>query len=95
MAIRVKTFETTPNPNALKCVLDRSVSEGRRSFGSAGGGVAGDASSEGDPVASALMRVEGVAGVMLMGDWLTVLKEPGVAWRTVKARVERALEGVE
>jgi hypothetical protein len=92
MAIRVTSFETTPNPNAIKCVLDRRVSDGRRSFGAAGGTADADADH---PVGSALMRVDGVVGIMLMGDWLTVLKEPGAPWRTVKSRVARALEGVE
>ena len=46
------------------------MSEGRRSFGR-GGEEACD-----DPVASSVMGVEGVVGVMLMEDWLTVLKAP-------------------
>ena len=89
MPIRVTAFETTPNPNALKCLLDRRVSEGRRSFTGA------DASRADDPVAAAMLAIEGVTGVMLMDDWLTVLKEPDATWRPIRARVRRALEAIE
>lgn len=84
MPIRVTEFETTPNPNALKCTLDRRVSEGRRSYPDA-------ASAATDPIASRLFEVDGVVGVMLMDDWLTVLKAPEAAWRSIRAGVKRAL----
>lgn len=84
MPLRVIEFESTPNPNALKCHLDRRVSEGRRSF---------DANDPGtsDPVASRLMALDGVEGLMLMDDWLTIRKAPGASWAAIRRSVARAL----
>jgi hypothetical protein len=88
MPIRVTEFESTPNPNALKCMLDRRVSEERRSYSDASAAAA-------DPIAARLFAVEGVVGVMLLGDWLTVLKAPDAPWRAIRAGVTRALAGAD
>lgn len=84
MPLRVIEFESTPNPNALKCHLDRRVSEGRRSFDAADPGID-------DPVASRLMAVEGIEGLMLLDDWLTIRKSPGASWAPIRRAVTRAL----
>src|SRR5438128_1453945 len=67
MPYTVQEFQPTPNPNALKCVLDRPLPEPIRSFRSA-------AEAAGDPLGSALFAVPGVTAVLLSGGWLTVNK---------------------
>lgn len=88
MPISVIEFESTPNPNALKCHLDRRVADERRSYASA-------PASDADPIAAGLFAIEGVVGVMLLDDWLTVLKRPEAAWRPIRTGVARTLREVE
>lgn len=84
MGYTITRFEETPNPNALKCILDRPISDHPRSFLNAG-------MADGDPLASALFGVEGVAVVLMNGDWVTVNKRPEADWGKVKAGVKRVL----
>ena len=84
MPIRVVRFEPTPNPNALKCWLDRRVSDGPRSFFSAD-------EARADALASALFAVPGVTNLLLLGDWMTVGKSPESDWPAVRRGVERTL----
>ena len=88
MAFTVLSFEPTPNPNALKCILDRPISSGPRSFLDA-------AAAEADPVARALFSVEGVACLLMNGGWMTVNKRPEAAWPPIKAGVKRVLREAE
>ena len=80
----VTRYETTPNPNALKCWLDRPVSEGPRSF-------LDEAMAEEDALATALFAEAGATCVFFNGDWLTFNKAPDADWRQVKKRLERVL----
>lgn len=84
MPYRVTRFEETPNPNAVKCVLDASPTERPRSYFDA-------ASAADDPLASALFAVEGVTNVLIHQGWISVCKTPGVRWRDVKAGVSEVL----
>jgi hypothetical protein len=84
MGYRVTEFETTPNPNAVKCWLDGPISAGPRSFLDA-------EAARDDPVAAALFASGCVTTVLFFGDWLTVNKTPETSWRTVKAHVKRVL----
>ena len=84
MACRVVRFEPTPNPNAIKCVLDGAPEVGAKSFRTA-------ESAVGEPVAARLFAVAGVAGLLFGDGWLTVNKAPEAEWRAVKQGVERAL----
>jgi hypothetical protein len=87
MAVKVIRYEPTPNPHALKCVLSGKVSEGSRPFrtAEAAGGEGGS------PLAALLFEIEGVTGVLLLGDWLTVNKSPEAKWPAIKRGVEKAL----
>ncbi len=84
MGYRVRSFQETPNPNALKCVLDRSVAGGMKSYFKAE-----DAGS--DPLGAALFAIPGVTNVLINGGWITVSKRPDAAWKEVRAGVERVL----
>ncbi|HEV2145929.1 MAG TPA: NifU N-terminal domain-containing protein [Longimicrobiaceae bacterium] len=84
---RVKvTFEPTPNPNAGKFTVGRTLVEGRRgrSYDSA------EAAAD-DPVAAALLALEGVRGVFIVADFVTVTKAPEASWRELAPRVQEAL----
>lgn len=83
----VREFRDTPNPNAVKCILDRSIGPpGMRSYFNA-------EQAAGDPVASRLFAIEGVTNVLIHGDWLTVSKRPDVAWGPIRKAVEGVLRG--
>jgi hypothetical protein len=84
MSFTVVEFESTPNPNAVKCWLDRPISDGPRSFLSV------DMAKD-DPIALALFKDAGATTVLFNGDWLTVNKTPSAAWSTVKSKVKRIL----
>lgn len=88
MPYTVKKFQPTPNPNAVKCVLDRRVGPGIRSYFKA------DEASQ-DPLAAGLFGIGGVTNVLINGDWITVSKAPEADWPTVQAGIQRVLRGAE
>lgn len=85
MPFKVARFQETPNPNALKCVLDRPVGPPIRSYRSR------DEARSDDILAAALFSVEGVTGLLISGEWITVNKDPGSPWPRVRKGVENAL----
>jgi len=88
MSVRVLRFQATPNPNALKCVLDRSLGATPRSYFSA-------EEAAGDEVGRALFAIAGVTNVLINGDWATVSKHPDADWGPIRAAVERVMAGVD
>ena len=84
MPFRVVEVQPTPNPNALKFVLDRPVSEQPVSFLDAG--AAAD-----HPLASRLFHISGVSSLLLLGDFITVNKSPDAGWAEIKKQVRRVL----
>jgi len=70
--------EETPNPASLKFLPGRPVTgAGPVDFPRA------DTAAR-SPLAQALFAIEGVAGVFLGSDFVTVTKAPGVDWTTLK-----------
>ncbi len=90
MPYRVVEFQDTPNPNALKCVLDHPLPEspGLRSYLS-------PEAAAGDPLASALFAVPGVVGILINPGWVTVSKSQDAPWKQIKAGVARVLGAAE
>jgi hypothetical protein len=84
MPYTVTEFEATPNPNAVKCWLDRPISDGPRSFLNAKTAAA-------DPIAAALFSQAGATTVLFNGDWLTVNKAPQADWANIKKGIKRVL----
>ncbi len=85
MPHHVIEFVTTPNPNAMKCVLDHPLGEGTRSYFDA-------AAAAGDPFAMILFGVRGVTNVLIHeSGWATVSKTPEVPWSKMKPAIEKAL----
>lgn len=90
MPYAVTEFQSTPNPNAVKCILDKSIRDpkiGPGSYRSASAAVE-------DPVASAFFSIKGVNNVLINNDWITVGKEPAADWRSIKAAVTKTLAGL-
>ena len=85
--VRLKVkFENTPNPHAGKFTVGRTLVEGRRgrTYDSA-------ESAAGDPLAAALMALEGVRGVFMVADFVTVTKAPEASWGELAPRVQEAI----
>lgn len=73
--------EQTPNPASLKFLPGCEVmTKGTAEFT--------DAAKTGpSPLASRLFKIDGVSGVFLGRDFITVTKAPGVEWEAIKAKV--------
>ncbi|MCE2967580.1 MAG: NifU N-terminal domain-containing protein [Phycisphaerales bacterium] len=87
MPYRVTRYQQTPNPDALKCELDRSTGRHKgppRSFRSA-------EQAAGDPLGRAIMQIPGIAGVLIHEDWLTITRAPNTPWESLKPHLERTL----
>lgn len=82
---RITTFQPTPNPNALKCILDAPLAGPVRSFRSA-------AEASADQLAGALFAIPGVTSVLISGGWLTVNKAPDMDWPKIKRAVEEVVK---
>ena len=87
MAFRVVEVQPTPNPNALKFMLDREISERPTSYLNAG-------AATDDPIAKRLFAVPGVSSLLFLGDFVTVNKSPDASWADIRSRIQRALAEV-
>jgi len=73
--------EQTPNPATLKFLPGRSVmARGTADFANA-------EAAERSPLASRLFQIEGVTGVFLGSDFVTVAKADGKTWQVLKPAV--------
>ncbi len=84
MSFKVVAFEPTPNPNALKVVLDRPPDVFPRSYRSA------DAAAD-DPLGSALMAIPGVHNILIHDGWIAVGKSADLPWPPIKSAIKRVL----
>jgi hypothetical protein len=85
MPFVVREIQQTPNPNARKFVLDRTIADAPTSF-------LNPAQGKGHPIASQLFGISGVTSVLLLGDFVTVNKEAGAKWTVIVKRVRKILE---
>jgi hypothetical protein len=85
MGLKVADVQPTPNPNAMKFVLDRQIWDRPISFFSA------DAAC-GHSLAAKLFAIPGVSGVLLLADFVTVSKTPRASWASIKKNVRKVLE---
>ena len=84
MPFVVSEVQATPNPNAAKFVLDRSVSDQPTSFFNAG-------AAKDHPLATKLFGIPGVSSLLFLGDFITVNKSPEADWKLVTRRVKAVL----
>lgn len=73
--------ESTPNPATLKFLPGRTV------MGASTADFASAESAGRSPLATALFALQGVEGVFLGDDFVTVSKADGVAWQALKPQV--------
>jgi len=84
MGFSVAEIQSTPNPNALKFVLDRPVSEAPTSFFNS------NAASD-HPLAAKLFAIRGVSSLLLLGDFITINKSPEASWTDISPQVRRVI----
>ncbi len=84
MAFRIQEIQPTPNPNAVKIILDRSVSDQPTSFFEA-------AAAQGHPLATRLFEIPGVSSLLLLGDFITINKSPQARWADITGKVRKVL----
>ncbi|MGP1346564.1 MAG: NifU N-terminal domain-containing protein [Phycisphaerales bacterium] len=82
--MRILRYEDTPNPNALKCILDATVARAPASFRT-------PEDARDHPLAAEIFRIPGITNVFLLNDWLTINRTPGATWTPIKRALERAL----
>jgi len=78
--------EYTPNPNARKFVLGKTViANGSKQFNAAG-------EAQGDQLAEKLFDLKGVASVFYLGDFITVEKaDDDINWRIFEEDVKKVI----
>ena len=84
MGFKVVEVQPTPNPNAVKFILDREVVAQPTSFFNA-------EQATDHPLAKKLFAIPGVSSLLLLGDFVTVNKRPDVPWKDITQAVESVL----
>lgn len=82
-------FQPTPNPNAGKFILNRTVVEGSasKSFYNA-------EDAAGHPLATALFELEGVVSLFMVDDFVTVTKAANAPWDQLIPAAQAVIERV-
>ena len=88
MGFRVVEIQPTPNPNALKFVLDRPISEQPTSFFNA-------AAAKDHPLATRLFEITGVSSLLLLGDFVTINKSSDGDWNDIKKEARAVLAAAD
>lgn len=84
--MKVLRFEPTPNPEAMKFVVDDlPLKGGSVSYG-------GPMEADGDPLGTALFALGKVQSLFYMPGFITVTKTPDVSWSVVAPMVARTIE---
>ena len=77
--------EPTPNPNALKFSLNRTVTEGRSKT------YATPEAAEASPLAKSLFEIAGVKSLFFLNNFITVTRQPGSDWPAIAHQVEKRI----
>lgn len=83
--MKVLSIQPTPNPNAYKFFLDRSLAARPREIGDA-------SKAQDDPLATVLFAIPGVKSLFFMDDFVTVTWDDSANWRSVTDQVRALLE---
>ena len=84
MGYTVRETQPTPNPNALKLLLDREISADPLSFRDV-------ESAKDHPLAAELMAIKGVTSILLLHDFVTINRSPGARWADITSKAKRLL----
>ena len=87
MPFSVVEVQPTPNPNALKFVLDKEIANQPTSFFNA------EAATD-HPIATRLFTIPGVSSLLLLGDFVTVNKTTDASWPPIREQVRKVLSAV-
>lgn len=87
MGFKVVEVQMTPNPNALKYVLDGEISPKPASFFRA-------EQAAGHALAEQLFQIAGVSGVLILKDFVTISKQADAPWRNITPKVKKLLQGI-
>jgi NFU1 iron-sulfur cluster scaffold homolog, mitochondrial len=83
--MKVIDVEDTPNPDALKFVLDSMLLEqGVRQYDR-------PSAAENDPLAAGLFALHGVMSVFYMGQFVTVTKHPTAKWKELQPAINQVV----
>ena len=87
-AVNVR-FQNTPNPNAGKFTLDRTLVDGKasKSYYNA-------AQAAADPLGAALFENAGVVSLFMVDDFVTVTKAPDMAWESLTPKIIETIRQV-
>ncbi len=88
MIVRVVEVQATPNPNAVKLILDRELVDEPISFLQAEAAV-------GHLLAERLFAIPGVSSLLFIGDFLTINKVADARWADITGRARQILENTE
>ena len=86
---RVAGFESTPNPHAVKIVLDGRLGAPPRSYRHAPGPECDDT------LAHQLYAIDGVRVVLIHHEFVTIGKAPEATWPAIKRRAKAAIQAHE
>lgn len=78
--------EETPNPNAKRYVLNRPVQEASK------GRFFTATSEDREPLVEKLLGLQGISGVMLLPNSVTINKDTGITWEDLGPQAEDALK---
>lgn len=82
--MKVLEAQPTPNPNALKFIVDGALSDQPLSFFNA------DAAKD-HTLASKLFAIPGVTSLLILNDFVTVSKTPEAVWREITPAAKRVI----
>jgi len=82
----VTSFESTPNPHAVKIVLDGPIASSPRSYRQP------PPADSTDALAVALYAIEGVRVVLIHHEFVTVGKAPDAKWPVIKRKAKAAIQ---
>lgn len=76
--LKVQDVDLTPNPQALKFIIsERLLKKESRSFKNI-------SEAQNDPLAKGIFEINGVVSVFYMDKFITIEKEPAVAWGQIQ-----------
>ncbi len=82
--MNVIEIQPTPNPNALKFIVEGPISDKPLSFFNPEAG-------KSHPLASQLFAIKGVTSLLILNDFVTVSKSPNAAWKEITSKAKRVL----
>lgn len=87
--MKLRSIETTPNPNCMKLNLDRQIISKPLT-------ISNDANVANAPeVARQLLAINGIRSVFLANDFITLIRENNADWQTILALAARSLDLAE